>query len=149
MNPIDFLFELLFATAVAAAMQRLATARRRRALARLAQTLNMQYVAVDRFNLAARTCGILPFPGAASLRVFDVIYETSGARRRHLYTCEFGQGTIHSQFRRRCVAGFEEPVTSDGPIENLIVAPESLSLVEQYRWAREQTPQFASPANSA
>jgi len=149
MTPLDFLFVLLCATAAAAAMQRLATARRRRALARLAESMKMQYIAIDRFNLAARTCSVLPYPGAASLRVFDVIYETDGSRRRHLYTCEFGQGTIHSQFRRRCVAGFEEPAASEGPIVHLIVAPESLSLPEQYRWTREQISQIGDPAITA
>ena len=98
----------------------------------------MQFVAVDRFNLAQRICANLPFPGAANVCVFDIIYRTDGSRRRHLFTCEFGQGTVHSQSRRQCVAAFDEPVASEAAELKLLVAPQNVALVEQYRWARER-----------
>jgi hypothetical protein len=142
MSPLEFIFALLALTAVAAGCQRFTATRRRNVLARLAGEWNMQFVAADRFNLAPRICGTLPFPGAANVRVTDVIYQTESARRRLMFTCEFGQGTVRSQCRRHCVAAFEESCGAEALEPTLLVAPDKLALVEQYRWAKEKIEQY-------
>ena len=137
MSPLKFLLVVLGITFAAAAGQRIVNFRRRRILANLANQWQMHFVARDRFHVALRVCACAPTPGAADVRVMDVIYGMHDGRRVHLFTCEFGVGTIHSQSRRHCVAAFAESAGEHQPISELIIAPDKLPRLDQYRWVKE------------
>ena len=100
----------------------------------------MQYVHADRFNLASRIVGVFPVPGAADVRVADVIYGVEGGRQRWLFTVEYTEGVIGRQRRIRRAATFCEPrdVKSGRTCAGVQLGPEELPLGEQYRVLHRQ-----------
>jgi hypothetical protein len=132
-SPFQFLSLLLGVSAIAAGVQWAAGARRCRAFRGLAREWGMQYVSSDRFRLAERIAGRLPVPGAADLRVSDLLYRTEAGRRQYLFTCEFTRGVVFSQRRRRRVAAFEESTSAEAECPELRIGDEKMPLAEQYR----------------
>jgi hypothetical protein len=114
---------------------------RGRALRRLARQWNMHFSKSDRLRLAHRICHLVPTPGAANLRVRDLIFRTERNRHQYLFTIEYTVGIIRGKVGRRRVAGFDEPISRgvlDRPSPpHLIFAPRHLSLAEAYNNVRE------------
>ncbi len=112
---------------------------RRRALAKLAKEWRMHYSPRDVFNLAPRLASKLPVPGAADVRVVDMIYGTRHEGYCYIFTAEHTTGVVRSKSRRRCVVCVVEPRTPrEAPIwSSLRIAPQDRSLLEQYLALRE------------
>src|SRR5262245_31337312 len=107
---------------------------RSKALHKLASQWHMQFSQADLFNLAARIATDFPLPGAADLRVRDLIYATDADRHRYLFTAEYTCGVIEPQRREQRAATFCEPkdcphLTSASP---LLLAPQELPITRQY-----------------
>jgi hypothetical protein len=109
--------------------------RRRRMLRGLARQWQMHFVPGDRLRLAGRIADKLPFPGAANVRVRNLLYSTDGTLHRYLFTIEYGMGVVRGKIGRWRVGGFVEPV-SRGPCHTgdrpLHLAPQGLSLQKSY-----------------
>jgi hypothetical protein len=138
MSPLPFLILLAVITLIAAAMQAITRRKRVRALQELANRWEMHYSATDRFQLAARVAQVLPIPGAAAVRVLDLIYGLEGDHYRYLLTAEFTTGVLRGKSRGRVVATFAEPRDrSSAKIVEPVFGPERLGVVEQYRHLHE------------
>ena len=133
MSPTEFLVLVVILTIGASAAWRVLHRRRRRALRRLASAWQMHYTPSDRFRLAPRVAPRLPVPGAAAVRVKDLIYGLEGDRLRYIFVTEYTTGTVAAQERHESVATFAEPRErpDDSPVD-LVLAPGGLSVVEQY-----------------
>jgi hypothetical protein len=139
MSPLTLLLVAAGVTAAAGLCEWLRIRRRRRALRALAMSWQMHYTPTDRFHLASRIGGALPTPGAAGIRVVDLIYGRRDDCYRYVFTAEYSVGTISGTERRVTVAGFAEPCelgsASSGP--GLVLAPDHTDLFEQYRHLRD------------
>ena len=140
MTPLTFLLLLLVITLAAAGAEWIVTRRRRRKLRTLAARWQMHYTPGDRFRLAPRVAGRLPAVGAAAVRVKDLIYGIEGEQYRYVFSAEYTVGTVRSQRRLRSVCTFAEPRErrTDPADFNLVVAPDSMTLTEQYEHLRQQ-----------
>lgn len=116
-SPWGFFVFLLLVTVGALGWSVGHAARRRRVLADFAHANAMQFSARDRFALAERLAERLPCPGAAAVRVFDVMYRLHEQRYCYLCTVEYTSGVTRTKRRVRCVARLTEPrqrQSSDG-----------------------------------
>jgi hypothetical protein len=135
MTPLDVLAFAVGATAVAVAAESIVARRRRKVLRRLAAEWRMTYSRFDSLRLTPKVARGFPIPGAANLRVTDVIYGIEHERYRYVFRCEFTLGTVRSKKRLARVATFSEPrdrqkLQGSAPV---VLAPDAGSLVEQYR----------------
>jgi hypothetical protein len=114
-----------------------AFARRRREvmLIELAKQWKMHYSPHDVFNLAPRISSRLPTPGAADVRVRDLIYGSEPDGHRYIFCADYTIGVLQSKCRRHFVATVLEPRdrTDTSIWSSLQFAPLDLSLLEQYR----------------
>ncbi len=134
MIPLTFLAVILLVT-LAAFILHLASRRDTSVrLQRLATDHRMQYVARDLFQITPRVIERFPIPGASDLRVADVVYRRAGARYRYVFTVEYTLGVVRTKERIRRAATFCEPRDHSCPADwsNLVLAPENLSLADQY-----------------
>jgi hypothetical protein len=133
MSPTIFLLLAVILTTGAACAALAAERRRRAALRRLAEGWQMHYTPYDRFRLAARVAPRLPAPGAAAVRVKDLIYGLEGADIRYIFIAHYTTGTVSAERRHAAVVTFAEPRErrENLPVE-LLVAPEQLPVLEQY-----------------
>lgn len=101
---------------------------------RLATDHHMQYAEHDLFQITPRVLERFPVPGASDLRVADVVYRRAGARYRYVFTVEYTLGVVRTKERVRRAATFCEPRDRACPSDwsSLVLAPESLSLADQY-----------------
>jgi len=137
MTPAWALFGLLAITAVAAALQFHRRRQQAKLLGRLAQQWEMHYSRVDRFQLGRRMANPLPQPGAADLRVVDVLFATHHHRHLYLFTIQYSLGALTGVHRHARAAAISEPVRR-GAIQEaapmqLTLAPENLPLIQQYQ----------------
>lgn len=128
--------------------------RRQRLIAALARQWQMHYSPNDVFNLAPRIASRLPVPGAADVRVRDLLYGTEPAGHRCIFCAEYTVGVVRSRKRRWSVLSVFEPRgRSDAPgWASLRIAPEDLPLVEQYeslRASMNPAPAAAGPDKTA
>jgi hypothetical protein len=139
MSPTEFLVLVVIVTVTVSAAWRAVERRRRSAIRRLASAWQMHYTPTDRFRLAPRVAPRLPVPGAAAVRVKDLIYGLEGDQLRYIFIAEYTTGTVAAQHRRESVATFAEPRErrDDSPVE-LLLAPPGLSVVEQYQHLRKR-----------
>jgi hypothetical protein len=114
----------------------------RKQLRNLARKWNMHFAPGDRLRLAQRAARHFPVPGAASIRVRNLIFRTEESRHQYLFTVDYTVGIIRGKVGRSSVAGFEEPVTrgvcrinSDPPV--LFLAPRKLSFPAAYQHVLE------------
>jgi hypothetical protein len=139
MSPTQFLVLVVILTVGVSVGTRLLERRRRASLRRLAAAWEMHYTPTDRFRLAPRVASRLPVPGAAAVRVKDLIYGLEGADQlRYIFVAEYTTGATAAQHRRESVVSFAEPRerrNESSPVE-LIVAPPGLSVIEQYEHLR-------------
>ena len=133
-TPALLLGALLSLTALAALIETIASAARRRALRALAARWRMTYSAHDRLRVGVKLSGRFPVPGAADLYVTDLIYGSQGNRYRYVFTAHYTMGVISGKKRQVRVATFEESRDRQaaGPVGPVALAPEDLPLLEQY-----------------
>ena len=156
MTPLDVLSFTVCATAVAVAAESLAARRRRIVLRRLAAEWRMTYSRVDSLRLTPKISHTFPVPGAANLRVTDVIYGIDHERYRYVFRAEFTTGTVRRKTRVARVATFSEPRDRQRSqaTPTVALAPDTGSLVDQYRHLapamtpRPPKPPPASPASA-
>ena len=141
MTPAEFLSILLCITAAAAVMDLVRRRRRSRVLRRLAADWRMNYTPVDSLHITPTIARSFPVPGAAALRVRDLIYGIQGERYRYVFTAEFTTGVVGVKHRTVRVAAFSEPRhrgasaarSGDGGASgDLRVAEPTGSLLDQY-----------------
>ena len=142
MTPLDFLFITLALTVLAAGVQFATRRRHVRRLRQLARDWDLHYSTADRFRLAARIAPKLPVPGAASVRVTDLLYGIEQENYRYLFCAEYTTGVLRTKTGVRRVATFSERRSAIGSNSNtmseVVFAPEGLSVLEQYRKLHEQ-----------
>ena len=134
MPPIYFLLILCAATVVALVIQLVRRRSRISDLRRLAQEWQMHYTPGDRFRLGLRVAHALDVPGAAAVRIVDIIYGTEGASYRYYFTTHYTTGVLKRKIDHAAVATTTEPKERSvcGGLE-LRLAPAHLSIAEQYR----------------
>ncbi len=136
MAPGEVFSFTVFATAVALAVQHVAARRTRRALRRLAGEWGMTYSPGDPLRLTPKVAARFPVPGAANLRVTDVIYGSEHDRYRYVFRTEFTTGTVSAKRRQTRVGTFSEPrdrqqrTRAAAPVD---LAPAKGTLLDQYR----------------
>jgi len=113
-------------------------ARRRRVqsvLRRLAVEKHLHFSPRDQLRLTDRVAAHLPVPGAAHVRVTNLLYGTADGVHRYVFTAEYTVGVVRSKKRVRRAAGFSEPreTRAYAPLAVITLAPADLSLPEQYR----------------
>jgi hypothetical protein len=101
----------------------------------LATELRMTYSQFDSLRLTPRVAARFPIPGAANLRITDVIYGTEHDRYRYVFRVEFTVGVVRPKRRRVRIGAFAEPRERGRnlPPSPVLLAPEKGSLVDQYR----------------
>src|SRR5690606_33333447 len=134
MAPLELLILVVAVTIAALAWQYLLRYPHRRTLRMLARRWGMNFVTFDRFRLAERLRDMFPVPGAADLRVVDVMHGLEEDRHRYLSTVNYTIGVLRAKRRRQRVAAMIEPreTGSPRPAEVLIAHPEN-DVVHQYR----------------
>jgi len=133
MPPIDLLGILLAVTIGGVVAERWHRLREQRVYRDLAVEHRMHYSAGDPLRLTARVAGRLPIPGAAGVRVINLMYRTDEQNHYYVFTAEYTVGVVGSKHRIRRAAAFVESKSAGG-IENPVqLGPEELLLVEQYR----------------
>ncbi|MBA3273206.1 MAG: hypothetical protein H0T11_04955 [Chthoniobacterales bacterium] len=155
MSPFDLLCIFLAFTACTAVVYRIAEQRRRSAIRALAAQWEMHFSAGDPFRLANRISLRLPVPGAASVRLRDLIYGIEGDFYRYYFTVEYTLHAVSARTRVQRVATFVEPrACSDAHIASKPTLCESetgLPLLDQYVQLKEceDTAARASDASAA
>jgi heme exporter protein D len=135
-TPAQYLFLAVCILVALAIVEARRVRRRRRMLRELAKQWRMHFARGDRLRLAARIADKLPIPGAANVRVRNLLYCTDGNRHKYLFTIEYHVGVVRGKLGRWRVGGFQEPV-SRGPCPSeecgaLYLAPQGLSLEKSY-----------------
>jgi hypothetical protein len=135
MSPLFFLAITLLLSATAVSVDLILRRRLRRQLQALARELKMAYSHHDRFALADRVAEHFPIPGAAAVRVIDLLYSSDADSYRYLFSAEFTCGVIRSKRRLLRAITLREPKGRSDPSvwSNMILAPSNLPLIEQYR----------------
>jgi hypothetical protein len=135
MSPGLLLLACVLLTAAAVALDVAAHRRRARALRALASQWRMNYHPADQLRLAAKVLPRLPMPGAANVRVMDLIYGSDRDRYRYVFSVEYTVGVVGPKRRVVRVASLSEPRErgAAGPT-TLTLAPDEGSLVDQYRY---------------
>jgi hypothetical protein len=123
------------ATAIAAAVDVAAHRRRARGLRSLATEWRMNYHPADQLRLTPKVLQRFPIPGAANVRVVDLIYGSERDRYRYVFSVEFTIGLVGPKSRVVRVASLSEPRDRGGagPV-SLTLAPQEGTLLEQYRY---------------
>jgi hypothetical protein len=135
MSPLVFLGLTLLLSATAVTLDFLFRRRLRCQLQTLARELKMAYSHHDRFALADRVAEHFPVPGAAAVRVIDLLYSSDAASYRYLFSAEFTCGVIRSKRRLLRAVTLREPKGPADPSiwSNMMLAPADLPLIDQYR----------------
>ena len=112
MSPHEMLVLVAGLTAAAYAVELIGRRRWRRALRRLAAEWKMNFGRTDTLRLTDKVARHFPVPGAARLRVTNVIYGADKAdadRYRYVFTAEFTAGVVRTKRRFVRVGTFAEP----------------------------------------
>jgi len=124
------------ATALAMALDMISRRRTRRALRKLAAEWRMNYSQADCLRLTPKVAGRFPIPGAANLRVTDVIYGVEHDRYRYVFRTEFTTGTVSARRRQVRIATFSEPRDRRQRGRHavpVVLAPAGGRLIHQFR----------------
>jgi hypothetical protein len=134
MTPGLLLLACVLVTALAVALDVAAHRRRSRALRALAAQWRMNYHPADQLRLTPKVLPRLPIPGAANVRVMDLIYGSDRDRYRYVFSLEYTVGVIAPKRRIVRVASLSEPRDRAGTGTVLLtLAPEEGKLLDQYR----------------
>jgi hypothetical protein len=141
-TPAQFLAMVLLITAGAGLVRVIVRRRHVQRLRMLAATWKMHFSADDRFRLASRIAPRLPVPGAAGIRVADLLYGIEEENYRYVFAAEYTTGVLRTKTGVRRVATFCEPREATPHAAQadcqLQFAPEELPLVQQYQHLLEK-----------
>jgi hypothetical protein len=148
-DPLVAFGALAGCTAVAGILEMMARRRRKRHLRRLAGRWRMTFSSRDRLRIRAKVADRLPIPGAADVHVADVIYGSEGGKYRYIFTAEYTVGVVRTKRRQVRVAAFSEARDRQGTHapDPVVLAPEGLSIVEQYQKLAPETAGRLNPTN--
>lgn len=135
MNPSQLLVLTVVLTLTAHVVDSVLRRRSAEALRRLAAEWRMNFSLTDRLNLTGKVARHFPIPGAANLRVTNVIYGSARDRYTYIFTAEFTVGVVRAKRRLTQAGWFAEPRGhEDGPeFERVVLASAEHPLVQQYR----------------
>ena len=135
MNPSELLALAIAITAGAHIVDSILRRRSGDALRRLAAEWHMNFSLTDRLNLTGKVARHFPIPGAANLRVTNVIYGTAKDRYRYVFTAEYTIGVVRAKRRLTQAGSFSEPRGREEgrSTETVVLAPPNQPLVTQYR----------------
>ena len=136
MSPAAFLLGLVALTAVAVILDVIVHRRRSRHLRALATQWQMNYHASDQLRITPKVMATLPIPGAANVRVLDLIYGSDASGYRYIFSVEYTVGLTGPKRRVVRVASLTEPRRPGGAsVEQLTLtlAARGESLLDQYR----------------
>lgn len=149
MSPAAYLVLTVSVAAGAVIANRQMDHRRHQRLRRAAAKWRLHYSVSDQFRLSTRITELFPIPGAADLRIADLMYGIRGHRHSYIFTADFTTGLMHTNDRRRRVVHFSEPRERNSPTASRVeLAPENLPLLEQYGYFAE-SPALAPPGGPA
>jgi hypothetical protein len=148
---MHFLALLVAITAAARLAYVMLRKHHRRTLQGLARQWRMHYSPRDRFDLADRIAERFPLPGAAEMLVLDLIYGTEGDFYRYIFSAEYTSGVTRAKRRHRRVVTFREPKgrAARGDWSPLVLAPEELTVIEQYRNLKEAIEKAGASSETA
>jgi hypothetical protein len=108
----------------------------------LAAEHDMHYCSDDRFHLAPNVAQHLPCPGAADVRVRDLIYGLSDHRFLYIFTAEYTRGAVRTKKRLKRVVAVTEPKDRSQRQQgmDMILADESQPILQQYQHLADQLP---------
>ena len=138
MLPGALLLGLLALTVAAAMLDVLVHSRRSCALRSLATQWRMNYHRSDQLRITSKVMATLPVPGAANVRVMDLIYGSEAGRYRYVFSVEYTVGVTGPKHRVVRVAQLIEPRQQGGaPPDQLVLTLASrdgrAGLLDQYR----------------
>jgi hypothetical protein len=108
-NPLWFLLALVGLTIVGLVVESVRRRRQVEAVRSLARAWRMNFARRDTLRLTARVAAQLPLPGAAALRISQVIYGSAGDTYRYVFTLQYTLGVTGPKRRFTRVATFTEP----------------------------------------
>ena len=117
---------LLTALALAGALLELLVRRAR--LRKLAREAGWEYHTTAGPELRGALLRHVPAPGAAAVRVIDVLSET-GSRSRHIARVDYGLGAVHQRRDNTRIIAIHREAAG----ETVHIAPLDLPRIEQYR----------------
>jgi len=121
-------------TAVAAVEELRRRGRTHCQLKQLAVEGHLHFSAHDQLRLADRVAAVFPVPGAAHVRVVDLLYGSQGGSHRYVFTAQYTIGAVRSKKRVRRAATLSEPRDrAPGQCCQVRLATGTLPIVEQYR----------------
>ena len=135
MNPAQLLGLAIAITLAAHVIDSILRRRSAEALRRLAAEWRMNFSLTDRLNLTGKVARHFPIPGAANLRVTNVIYGTAGDRYHYIFTAEYTIGVVRAKRRLTQAGSFSEPRGREEElgVDAVVLAMPNHPLVEQYR----------------
>jgi hypothetical protein len=135
MNPAELLTLAIAITLGASIVESILRRRSSEALRHLAADWRMNFSLTDRLNLTGKVARHFPIPGAANLRVTNVIYGTATDRYRYIFTAEYTIGVVRGKRRLTQAGSFSEPRGREegSAAEMVVLATPNQPLVQQYR----------------
>jgi hypothetical protein len=152
MSPLYFLGLVALLTAAARLLEAGHRRRRRTAIEPLARSSHLHYSATDRFGLALKVTPLFPIPGAAEVRVLDLLYGREGEHYRYVFSAEYTVGVTRGKHRYRRVVTLRERRDRANGLPGtpaIELAPENLTLAEQYKWLLDRVSADTDPAPPA
>lgn len=141
MSPGLLLLLCVGVVALAVAFDVAAHRRRTAVLRALAARWGMNYHPADQLRVTPKVLKQFPIPGAANVRVMDLIYGSDRDRYRYVFSVEFTLGLVGPKRRVVRVASLSEPRdrATAGPVF-VNLAPAEGTLFDQYRYLAPATP---------
>jgi hypothetical protein len=135
MSPAVLFSLALLVTGLSALGDFMIRRRREARLRSLAAEWDMNYSPRDQFRLTQRIARIFPIPGAARIRIVNLIYGIDSDLYRYIFTAEYTTGIVTGKRRILRAGSFSEPRDRSGetPQTTVTLAPGHLPLIEQYR----------------
>ena len=133
MPAIDLMVFLLMCTFGAVIINSWTRRRDQAVYRHLASQHRMHYSPADPLRLTPRVAAHLPIPGAAAVRVLDLLYRTDDLAHHYVFTVEYTVGTYGTKRRlRRAGALVESKSETAGPID-VVLGQHGAKLIDQYR----------------
>jgi hypothetical protein len=132
-SPLILLLLLVLLTVIAWAVDRWRRVHGQAGFRQLALTHGMHYSPSDPLRLTPRIAARLPVPGAAAVRVIDLLYRTDEQNHYYVFTAEYTVGVVGPKHRVRRAASFIESKSVGGPSRSVQLAAADLPMVDQYQ----------------
>ena len=135
MSPFALLGMVTGITALAGVAQGMSRRQREQQLRQLALQWKMNYSPRDQWRLTAKVARHFPVPGAAHIRITDLIYGSGARSYRYYFTAQYTTGVVLGKRRHVRAGSFEEPKDREiaGRSSDVLLGSPDLELIEQYR----------------